>query len=202
MQCRIGDFVVKGSPIVSISSADAKTIERIQGQIDAAFALNRTRTVEQDVAFGIRQIVDVALRALSPSLSDPTTGVMCVDHLADLLAHIAARHVESPYRRKEGALRVVATRPDFSELVALAFDQIRVAARNDSTLLKRILWALEIISTRTSAPARLEALARCANDVERTATRHLEEEEERERVSQSARTLARRLSLLAGGRSS
>lgn len=190
MECRIGEFVVRGSPLASITTSDLRRVERLQNQIDAAFRLNRTRTVEQDAAFGLRQIVDVALRALSPAQNDTTTGVMCINYLADLLSHVAARQVQSPYRRKDGSLRVIATRPDFADLVVLAFDQVRFAGRDNSVILERLIWALGVVSVQTRVSSRLLALARCAGAIASTAAKHLEDEAERERIIGSARSLA------------
>ena len=193
MECRIGDFVVRGTPIASTTVCEGAKFERLQDQIEAAFKLNRTRTVEQDAAFGIRQIVDVALRALSPSMNDTTTGVMCVNHLTDVMSHVAARHVQSPFRRKDGALRVIATRPDFPDLLLLAFDQVQFAGRNNPPILKRILWGLGVISMQTRVPERCEALARCSTSVANTAAQHMESGAERDEITRSARSLARQL---------
>lgn len=107
MECHIGDFVVRGMPLVSLSrplTEDAAFTKRITN----AFTPNRTRTVEQDPAFGIRQIVDVALRALSPSLNDTTTAILCINYLADLLTQAVTRTTASPYRHYQGRLRVIA----------------------------------------------------------------------------------------------
>jgi uncharacterized membrane protein len=109
---RIGDFIVRGTTFVSVSSA-GELPESFRTAIVGAHILNRTRTVEQDAAFGLRQIVDIALRALSPSMNDTTTAVLCVNYLADLMRHLAARHPESCFRVHEGCLRVVAPRPRF-----------------------------------------------------------------------------------------
>ena len=70
--------------------------------LQAAYTIDRHRTVEQDSAFGIRQIVDMALKALSPGINDTTTAVMCVDYLSAILAGIATREIPSSYRYEDG----------------------------------------------------------------------------------------------------
>jgi uncharacterized membrane protein len=88
---------------------DQETMAALQG----IFSISRYRTVEQDAAFGIRQIVDVALKALSPGINDTTTAVMCVDYLTAILARLAPRHIPSSHRYEEGELRVIAEGPSF-----------------------------------------------------------------------------------------
>jgi uncharacterized membrane protein len=66
--------------------------------LQAAYTIDRHRTVEQDSAFGIRQIVDMALKALSPGINDTTTAVMCVDYLSAILARLASRPIPSSHR--------------------------------------------------------------------------------------------------------
>ena len=67
--------------------------KEIVAALQAAYHIDRHRTVEQDPAFGIRQIVDMALRALSPGINDTTTAVMCVDYLTAILARLASRRI-------------------------------------------------------------------------------------------------------------
>jgi len=81
--------------------------------------------VQQDASFGIRQIVDIALKALSPGVNDTTTAVMCVDYLGAILDRLAVRGIASPHRLDQGELRVIARGSSFESLLAEAFDQIR-----------------------------------------------------------------------------
>ena len=121
MEHGIGDFVVRNTTLASLSleeTPDEETITALQ----ATFSISRHRTVEQDTAFGIRQIVDVALKALSPGINDTTTAVMCVDYLTAILARIAPRQIPSLYRYEEGELRVIAKGPSFESLLAETVD--------------------------------------------------------------------------------
>ena len=79
--------------------------------------------MEQDAAFGIRQIVDIALKALSPGINDTTTAVMCVDHLTAILARFAPRPIPSSFRYEEGELKVMTIRPTFASLLTESFDR-------------------------------------------------------------------------------
>jgi uncharacterized membrane protein len=114
--------------------------------------------VEQDAAFGIRQIVDVALKALSPGINDTTTAVMCVDYLASVLARVVPRQIPSSLRFEDGELRVIAKGPSFESLLAESFDQIRRNAKGDVVILSRILDALQLLASLTASPSRRRAL--------------------------------------------
>ncbi len=85
----MGEFVVQGTTLASLA-LEAPLDEEIVLTLQAAYRIDRHRTVEQDAAFGIRQIVDMALRALSPGVNDTTTAVMCVDYLTAILARLAS----------------------------------------------------------------------------------------------------------------
>jgi uncharacterized membrane protein len=157
MEFGIGDFVVRNTILASLSlevTPDQETINALQ----TAFSISRYRTVEQDVAFGIRQIVDVALKALSPGINDTTTAIMCVDYLAAILARLAPRHIPSSYRYDDGELRVIAKEPGFESLLADSFDQIRSNAKGNVTIMLRLLGAIQTIAGFTNNPQRRKAL--------------------------------------------
>jgi uncharacterized membrane protein len=117
MERGIGDFVVHNTPLASLALEDPPE-EEIVAALRAAYSISRHRTLEQDSAFGIRQIVDMALRALSPSTNDTTTAVMCLDYLAAILAGLASRNIPSSHRYEEGGLRVIAIGQTFASLLA------------------------------------------------------------------------------------
>ncbi|HWL16564.1 MAG TPA: DUF2254 domain-containing protein [Opitutus sp.] len=191
MEGRVGDFILRGAPLVSASRSLEDNADATAA-IATTFAIDRTRSIEQDASFGLRQIVDVALRALSPSLNDTTTAVLCINHLADLLRHTAARQPESPYRVQDGKLRVIAQRAEFDHMVALAFDQIRESGTNNVVVLDRLLWAIAQIEERTTLPARRETLSRAALAVGATAERTLADPAARATTARTAADLARR----------
>jgi uncharacterized membrane protein len=95
MERGIGEFVVEGTPLVSVVDPGGLDDETT-AELNAAYVIGRQRTVEQDAAFGIRQIVDIAMKALSPGINDTTTAVMCVDYLAAILVRLAARRIATP----------------------------------------------------------------------------------------------------------
>jgi uncharacterized membrane protein len=157
MECGIGEFVVQDTSLASLA-LEAPPDQETSAALQAAFSITRHRTVEQDAAFGIRQIVDVALKALSPGINDHTTAVMCVDYLTAILARLASRQIPSSQRYEEGELRVIARGPSYESLLALSFDQIRSSAKGNATMMFRLLDALQTLSGMTTSSHRRRAL--------------------------------------------
>ncbi len=92
-----GDFVVKGSPLALVYPADA-VCKKLTAQINDAFVLGSQRTDQQDIEFSVNQLVEIAVRALSPGINDPFTAVRCIDQLSAALCHLAQREIPSAYR--------------------------------------------------------------------------------------------------------
>ena len=157
MERGIGDFVVHDTLPASLALEVSPGTEVIAA-MQAAYSIDRYRTVHQDCAFGIRQIVDMAVRALSPSVNDTTTAVMCVDYLTAILARLASRGIPSAHRYEEGELRIIAIGPTFANLVAESFDQIRGSAIGNLGIMLRMLGALQTIASLTASPSRRQAL--------------------------------------------
>jgi len=157
MERAIGEFVAAGTPLVSVVDSGGLDDETT-AELNAVYVLSRQRTVQQDVAFGIRQIVDIALKALSPGINDTTTAVMCVDYLAAILVRIAVRRMPTSHRLDQGVLRVIARGPSFESLLAEAFDQIRQNAAGNVAILSRMLGAIQTIASLTTSPGRRAAL--------------------------------------------
>jgi uncharacterized membrane protein len=157
MEHGIGEFVIEGAPLVSVIDPDGLDDEAVAA-LNAAYVISRQRTVETDAAFGIRQIVDIAMKALSPGINDTTTAVMCVDYLAAILVRLASRRIATSHRFDQGELRVLAQGPRFESLLSEAFDQIRQNAIGNVAVMSRMLSALQTIASLTANPSRRQAL--------------------------------------------
>ena len=181
MEQGIGEFVVQNTTLASIALEDPPDRETIAA-LQAAFSISRHRTVEQDVAFGIRQIVDVALKALSPGIVDTTTAIMCVDYLTVILARIAPRQFSSSRRYEKGQLRVIAKGPSFEDLLGGSFDQIRNSAKGDVAIMSRMLGAFQTIASLTGSPKRRQAIREQAQWIAELAERTLESSHDRARI--------------------
>jgi len=147
---RVGHFVPQGVPIVAVSRRDRITPERADA-IRAAFDLGPSRTLQQDVEFGILQIVDIALKAISPAVNDPSTAITCVDQLSRLLIRAASREApESLAYDPPGTFRLYVPWPGFDRLLDDAFEQIRMYSKADVAVSLRILRALGDIAASTT----------------------------------------------------
>jgi uncharacterized membrane protein len=178
MQHGIGDFVVQNATLASLAletPPDRETIAALQ----ATFSISRHRTVEQDAAFGIRQIVDVALKALSTGINDTTTAVMCVDYLTAILARLVSRPTPSSRCDEDGDLRVIAKGLSFESLLAESFDQIRRNAKGDVAVMSRMLDALQTIATLTASPHRRRAIGEHVRWIAELAERTVESAHDR-----------------------
>lgn len=157
MEHGIGTFLVQGTPLVSVALSSPPDDELV-ASLQAAYTISRHRTLEQDCAFGIRQIVDMAMRALSPSVNDTTTAIMCVDYLTAILSRLAMRDIPSPHRLVDGELRLIAVGRTFASLVSESFDQIRSNAAGNVAIMLRLLAAVHAIGSLTSDPLQRQVL--------------------------------------------
>ena len=143
---RVGHFVPAGVHIVSVNDPE-KLTEDFAAEIISTFDIGPTRTLQQDIEFGILQIVDIALRAISPAVNDPSTAICCIDHLSRILIQFGSREpTESKYYSPPGKLRIYVPAMDLDKLVHSAFDQIRVYSKGDAAVSLRLLRALTDVS--------------------------------------------------------
>ncbi|MGH3981109.1 MAG: DUF2254 domain-containing protein [Pseudonocardiaceae bacterium] len=117
---RVGDFVPAGGPLFTVHGGAAPP-----DWVCDCVALDSERTMEQDLAFGFRQLVDIAEKALSPSVNDPTTACQTIDALHDLLRRLATRPPPTGYHSDgDGQIRLVVPQYDFADLLAVAVAEI------------------------------------------------------------------------------
>ncbi len=155
MEYGIGQFVVTGTRLVSIS----KSVDQDStNELNSYFNIYRYRTIKQDVGYGIRQIVDIALKALSPGINDTTTAISCIDYLAVIVGKIADRKLPTKTRIKNNEVRVFVKSPGFEEFVKTAFDQIRINGKANLAIFLRLLKALSIIGEKTTSRERMKII--------------------------------------------
>jgi uncharacterized membrane protein len=159
MEKAVGDFVIEGEPILSVIERTSRPANSIDAAALAACVIECQRTMVQDVGFGIRQIVDVALRALSPGINDTTTAIASVQWLAVILSHLAARRMGPGIVLQEGQIRLICRSPGFADMVNAAFRQIRQHACDNAAVLESLIGALDRIAIRTTDPGRRAELA-------------------------------------------
>ena len=162
---RPGKFVVRHSVLVKVWPAEAATAEFAR-TVNDAFIVGRQRTPEQDVEFAIGQMVEIAVRALSPGINDPFTACNCVDWLGDSLCQIAAEDEHSAYRYDDrGTVRIVARVPSFPGTVDAAFDQIRQYGRASASVTVRLLETIAAVAERVKTEDQRAALRRQAETI-------------------------------------
>jgi uncharacterized membrane protein len=165
LRVRPGSFVEPGTvvaviwPVERVTDRTARTIER-------RLLLGRQRTEFQDVEFAIQQIVQIAVRALSPAINDPFTAYACLDRLGVALGALARRSWPSRYRvDAAGRLRIIADAPTFDVLLSQAVSEIRHAGRGNLTVTVRLLETLEAVAGEATRPADQDAIRRQAERV-------------------------------------
>lgn len=147
LRMRVGDYVPTGSPLVEVFGGTPPDPHEVL----RCFELGNERTMYQDVSFGLRQLVDIASRALSPAVNDPTTAVQVLDRLEDLLRRMADRPDPSGiYVDTSGVVRLVRPMPTFAELVDLAFTEIRLYGADAVQVCRRMRTALLALSNCAS----------------------------------------------------
>ena len=171
-----GQYVIAGSSLLSVGSATAVDRELEQALL-AAFVFGEERTPAQDVEFCIQQLVEIALRALSPSMNDPFTAISCIDRLGSALHQLGQREFPSAYRKdSEGKLRVIARPVSFNALLDAAFTQIRQSAATNLAVAVRLLETIAAIAPGMPRPEDREALKRQALMIERDVRSHPQDE--------------------------
>jgi uncharacterized membrane protein len=149
---RVGHFVPAGIPLTMVSKGNRLPPEGT-AELLAAFDFGATRTLQQDVEFGVLQIVDVALKAISPAVNDPTTAINCIDQLSRILIRFASREPpEELLYDPPGIVRASIGWIHFERLLEAAFEQIRMYSKMDVAVSLRLLRALGDIAASTPDP--------------------------------------------------
>lgn len=131
----VGDFVREGAPLFIVRGSWDGSGE---GALRASVNFASMRTMVQDAAFGFRELVDIAERALSPGINDPTTAVQAIDQLHGLLGLLVLRPIPSSRRDVDGKLAAILPRPGWSDYVALACDEIRRSGQGQIQVHRRL----------------------------------------------------------------
>lgn len=144
---RVGQFVPAGIPLARVSKVERVPADRALHLI-AAFDIGSTRTMQQDVEFGIIQIVDIALRAMSPAVNDPSTAISCVDQLSRIMIFwISRAPPPSYYYAPPHVLRLVVPWMSVDGLLDTAFEQIRHYGVADVAVSLRLMRAFNDIAS-------------------------------------------------------
>jgi uncharacterized membrane protein len=189
-----GDFVVKKTPLAIIWPNVA--LEKLNNVINAAFILGSNRTLVQDVTFGINELVEVAIRALSPAINDPFTAMTCLDWLGSALCHISARSFPPPKLfDHQGNLRLIRTPVSFTYLTDAAFNQIREYGRTSTAVTLRLMETIKVVAQCIETEEQRKALLHHAILVERGCHIGLPEETDQNMITNCYREVKELLNM-------
>ena len=160
---RPGHFVTAGTPVARVTPA-AACDPKLTEKLNEALIVGPHRTPTQDVEFAIHQLVEIAVRALSPGINDPFTAMTCLDWLGAGLRRLAETEMPDEQRlARDGHTRVIIPTPTFAGVCDAAFNQIRQHARRDVAVTLRLLETLAAVASDARQPAQRDALLCHAN---------------------------------------
>jgi uncharacterized membrane protein len=172
---RPGHFIVAGRPIAKVfPQGAAQQVERALGK---AHITGPHRTLMQDPVFAIDQLVEIAIRALSPAVNDTFTALTCLDWLSAGLSQLSKRELSvNVYRDSEGRIRLIGASWSYDRMVSRTYDKIRQAAVGMPAVLIRILDNLSVVAMATTSQAQRDVLLRQAQMVLKSAQKSVAEE--------------------------
>lgn len=164
---RPGQFVIRDYPMATVWPTEAADV--VDRALRRAHVTGPTRTLAQDLSFAVDQLVEIALRALSPAVNDTFTALTCVDWLGDGLTKITVSwHPRRVLRDSHGYVRVITAEVQYTSLVERAFEKIRQASRGMPAVMIRQLEALTKIAQYATAPEQRQVLLAQAEMIHRS----------------------------------
>lgn len=181
---RAGHFIVAGQQYASVWPAEAASV--VVRELAAAHVTGPYRTLAQDVSFGVDQLVEICIRALSTAVNDTFTALTCIDWIGDSLCKVAGRWQPTRvYRDGRGAVRVITTEATWERLVQRACDKVRQASAGMPAVMIRQLGALAKVVERTPAGRERQVLLDQADMIERLSAATVSELADRADISRA-----------------
>lgn len=138
MEPQMGQFILAGRPLLSVWPVE-KVDADLEATVRMAFVLGHEPTPEQDIEFGLVEIADIAIKALSPGINDPTTAIRCIDRLGEILVAVGQRRRSPPDRHPTDPVRLLARPLEYDRVVGLALDQIRHFGAANPTISRKLV---------------------------------------------------------------
>lgn len=181
---RPGHFIVAGQQYASVWPTDAASV--VVRELAAAHVTGPYRTLAQDVSFGVDQLVEICIRALSAAVNDTFTALTCIDWIGDSLCQVAGRWQPTRvYRDSAGAVRVITTEATWERLVQRACDMVRQASAGMPAVMIRQLGSLAKVVERTPAGRERQVLLDEADMIERLSAATVGEANDRAAISRA-----------------
>lgn len=185
--CRPGDFIPEGAILITVWPREHWD-ENLTSQMNNSFIRGRQRTNEQDMIYAVKQLVEVALRALSPGINDPFTAMTCIDWLGVAVGRAAHRKFPPPLRYDaEGKLRLALVPVTFTEIAHAAFDQIRHGATFHLPVFLRLLDAIASVAPHIRTEDQRAVLAHHAELVAHSGREAVQVKDDRQVVEERYR---------------
>jgi uncharacterized membrane protein len=189
-----GHFVRRGEVVALIWPA-VQVDEQLEGKILTTFRIGNSRTPTQDIEYAVNQLVEMAVRAMSPAINDPFTAMTCMDYIAIGLAlFIQQREKGSHYYDIKGQLRLVFEPVTFEELLNATFEMLRHASCDNASVLLHMLKAIDVIGQETKPPEARQMLARQVSLIQAESQASRLIEDDRQLLQQRGEALVMKLS--------
>ncbi len=185
LDCAVGDTIVYDTQLLQVRGASQAIPEQA---LLRAVDLSVERTFVQDPKYPIRLLVDIAIKALSPSINDPTTAVQAIDQLEDILRRLGRRALDDVQAKdRDGVIRLMYPTPNWEDFLRLSFDEIRYYGANSVQVTRRLRSALAGIAESISDPERIRSVERYVQQLNTVISRLPLDEEDRIVASQQDR---------------
>jgi len=179
---RPGHFLVAGRPLATVWPGGAA--KHVGMELDKAHVTGPHRTLMQDPVFAIDQLVEIAIRALSPAVNDTFTALTCIDWLSAGLSQISGRTLEEGvYRDRFGRVRLIESDPSYYRMVNRAFDKVRQSSRGMPAVLIRLLDSINAVMGETTLAEQRRILARQAEMILRISEESVPDANDREDIA-------------------
>jgi len=188
-----GHFVWRDKVVALVWPAE-RVDEELEGQIRQAFRLGSTRTPTQDVAYAVNQLVEMAVRAMSPAINDPFTAMTCLDHIGEGLALFIRQGEKDPhFYDQKGRLCLIFEPVTFDELLDGAFDMLRHASCDNASVLQHMLEVIDAVGQEAGSPEVRQELLRHVSLIQAESQAGELIEEDRQLIERSSEALLMKL---------
>ncbi|MFC2187056.1 DUF2254 domain-containing protein [Fulvivirgaceae bacterium LMO-SS25] len=187
-----GDYQMMGSVIMTIKTN--KNNLDVSDKLNGCMIVGKQKTSDQDLEYSIDQLVEIAVRALSPGVNDPTTAITCIDHLSSALSVIALRQFPpNNYMDSDEQLRVIAKPFSFTGMFNTAFDQIRQNGNNTEAVCVRLLQVFEKLAPIMITKEQKDVIALHAKMVHSASEKNFSEYRDKEIIAELYRKVMQKL---------
>jgi uncharacterized membrane protein len=170
----VGEFIMKDAGLLLAVQTQQEPTAAQQKELAGAFAaiaanvftVNTFRSYTQDINFGVRKLVDIAIKAISPAVNDPTTCLNCIDHLGDIAHNLQLRRYPGAEACKLKSKNIIAKEFNFDQFIDFCFDQIYQWGKEDPTVVRRLLQTQTLLVQNATNPYNVMVLIRQVQDME------------------------------------